>query len=159
MVLDYLFVWPPMERRGEFAAASLQTESYLEREHNARWTVLGVGYATRGVTANLLTLLLPRSILARDQLNPYLQGAQGKTWNNGNRVPITMSGFTKEQYMGVMQMLDLDATPQEGMIFHSGLAALFLTAILFPFAFCTIQISDLIACAEAMTPEAWRRNN
>src|SRR5713101_5827337 len=32
-----------MERRGEFAAASLQTESYLEREHNARWTVLGVG--------------------------------------------------------------------------------------------------------------------
>ncbi len=40
--------------------------------------------------------------------------------------------------MGVMQMLDLDATPQEGMIFHSGLAALFLTAILFPFAFGTI---------------------
>jgi hypothetical protein len=27
---------------------------------------------------NVLTLLLPRSILARDQLNPYLQGAQGK---------------------------------------------------------------------------------
>jgi hypothetical protein len=26
----------------------------------------------------LLTLFLPRSILARDQLNPYLQGAQGK---------------------------------------------------------------------------------
>src|SRR6266853_3754520 len=48
-----------MERRGEFAAASLQTESYLEREHNARWTVLGVGYATRGITAKVLTLLLP----------------------------------------------------------------------------------------------------
>ena len=29
-----------------------------------------------------------------------------------------MSGFTKEQYIRVMQMLDLDATPQEGMIFH-----------------------------------------
>jgi len=29
-----------------------------------------------------------------------------------------MSGFIKEQYIGVMQMLDLDATPQEGMIFH-----------------------------------------
>jgi len=25
-----------------------------------------------------------------------------------------MSGFTKEQYIDVMQMLDLDATPQEG---------------------------------------------
>ncbi len=34
-----------------------------------------------------------------------------------NRVPITMSGFTEEQYIGVMQMLDLDATPQGGMIF------------------------------------------
>jgi hypothetical protein len=34
------------------------------------------------------------------------------------RVPITMLGFTREQYTGVMQMLDLDATPQEGMIFH-----------------------------------------
>jgi len=43
---------------------------------------------------------------------------RAKTWNNGNRVPITMSGFTKEQYIGVMQMLDLDATPQEGMIFR-----------------------------------------
>ena len=31
-----------------------------------------------GITANVLTLLLPRSILARDQLNPYLQGGQGK---------------------------------------------------------------------------------
>jgi hypothetical protein len=34
------------------------------------------------------------------------------------RVPITMLGFTKEQYTGVMQMLDLDAMPQEGGIFH-----------------------------------------
>jgi hypothetical protein len=34
-----------------------------------------------GITANVanvLTLLLPRSIFARDELNPYLQGAQGK---------------------------------------------------------------------------------
>src|SRR6267143_6320447 len=54
-----------MERRGEFAAASLQTESYLEREHNARWTVLGVGYATRGITANVLTLLFPPQTFLR----------------------------------------------------------------------------------------------
>jgi hypothetical protein len=31
-----LFVWPPMEGRRELAAANLQTESYLEREHNAK---------------------------------------------------------------------------------------------------------------------------
>ena len=29
-----------------------------------------------------------------------------------------MSGFTKEQYTGVMQMLGLCATPQEGMLIH-----------------------------------------
>src|SRR6266481_507805 len=51
MVLDYPSVWPPMERR-EFAAADLQAESYLEREHNARWAALGVGHATSGITAN-----------------------------------------------------------------------------------------------------------
>ncbi len=39
---------------------------------------LGVAHATSGITVNVLTLLLPRSIFARDQLNPYLQGAQGK---------------------------------------------------------------------------------
>ena len=44
---------------------------------------------------------------------------RAKRWNNGNRVPITMSDFTKEQYTEVTQMLDFDATPQEGMIFHS----------------------------------------
>ncbi len=85
-----------MERRGEFAAASLQTESYLEREHNARWTVLGVGYATRGITANVLTLLLPPQTFLRATssiLTYKLRGA--KRWNNGNRVLITMSGSTK----------------------------------------------------------------
>ena len=50
----------------------------LEREHNARWAALGVVHATSGITANVLTLLLPRSIPACNQLNPYLQGAQGK---------------------------------------------------------------------------------
>jgi hypothetical protein len=53
-----------MERRGEFAAASLQTQSYLEREHNARWAVLGVAHATSDITASVLILLLPRSIFA-----------------------------------------------------------------------------------------------
>ena len=51
-VLGDLFVWPPMERRREFAAANLQAESYLEREHNARWAALGVAHATSGITAN-----------------------------------------------------------------------------------------------------------
>src|SRR5437870_268327 len=63
-VLEDLFVWPPMERRREFVAANPQAESYLEREHNARWTALRVAHATSGITANVLTLLLPLSIFA-----------------------------------------------------------------------------------------------
>jgi hypothetical protein len=39
---------------------------------------LGVAHATSAITANVLTLRLANSILARVQLNPYLQGAQGK---------------------------------------------------------------------------------
>ncbi len=88
-----------MERRGEFAAASLQTESYLEREHDARWTVLGVGYATRGITANVLTLLLPPQTFLRATssiLTYKLRGA--KRWNNGNRVLITMSSTARIPY-------------------------------------------------------------
>ena len=81
-----------MERRGEFAAASLQTESYLEREHNARWTVLGVGYATSGITANVLTLLLPPQTFLRATSSILTYKVRGaKRWNNGNRVLITMS--------------------------------------------------------------------
>jgi hypothetical protein len=34
LVQEDLFVWPPMERRGDFVAANLQAGSYLEREHN-----------------------------------------------------------------------------------------------------------------------------
>ena len=95
MVLEDPFVWPPMERRGEFAAASLQAESYLEREHNARWAALGVAHATSGITANVLTLLLPPAppqtfLRATSSILTYkLRGA--KRWNNGNRVLITMS--------------------------------------------------------------------
>ena len=47
-------------------------------ENNARWAALSVAHATSCITASVLTLLLPRSILARDQFNPYLQCAQGK---------------------------------------------------------------------------------
>jgi len=77
MVQEDLFGWPPIERRGEFAAANLQAESYLEREHNAQWAVLGVAHATSDITANVLTLLLPRNILGRDELNPHILAAQG----------------------------------------------------------------------------------
>jgi hypothetical protein len=56
---------------------------------------------------------LPRSILSRDQLNPYLQGAQGKAveqWQSGVDQNVRLD---KEHYIGAMQMLDLDATPHE----------------------------------------------
>jgi len=71
----------------EFAAANLQAESYLERR-SVGWAALGVAHVTSGITANVLTLRLANSILARDQLNPYLQGAQGKEveqWQFGCR--------------------------------------------------------------------------
>ena len=90
MVLEDPFVWPPMERRREFAAANLQAESYLEREHNARRTAPGVAHATTGITANVLTLLFaPQHSRARPAqfLTYKVRGA--KRWNNGNRVPIT----------------------------------------------------------------------
>lgn len=85
MVQEDLFVVPLWNTRA-FTAANLQAESYVERKHNARRAALGVEHATSGITANVLTLLLPRSVLARDQLNPYLQGAQGKEveqWQSG----------------------------------------------------------------------------
>ncbi len=46
LVQEDPFVWPPMECRREFAAANLQAESYLEREHNVRWAAVGVTDAT-----------------------------------------------------------------------------------------------------------------
>ena len=115
-----------MERRGEFAAASLQTESYLEREHNARWTVLGVGYATRGITANVLTLLLPPppNILARDQLNPYLQAARRKEveqWQSGADCNVIANSLGKS-----IAHSSADRTP------HSEFSFLMLIATAFP---------------------------
>jgi hypothetical protein len=113
----------PGERRREFAAANPQVESYLEREHKARRTAYGVAHATSGITANVLTLLLPRSILARDQLNPYPQGAGGKEVEQGQshgdqNVRLRKGTVHRGYAHGVMQMLDRDATPQEGMNFH-----------------------------------------
>jgi hypothetical protein len=57
--------------------------------------------------ANAGTLLLPRSILARGQLNPYLQGAQSRGSNNGK------SGADNN-----VGLLNVDASPEEGMTFH-----------------------------------------
>ena len=57
--------------------------------------------------ANAGTLLLPRSILARGQLNPYLQGAQARGSNNGK------SGADNN-----VRLLNVDASPEEGMTFH-----------------------------------------
>jgi hypothetical protein len=54
--------------------------------------------------ANAWTLLLPRSILARGQLNPYLQGAQAQGSNNGK------SGADHN-----VRLLNVHASPQEGI--------------------------------------------
>ena len=95
-----------MERRRESAAANLQAESYLEREHNARWAALGVAHATSGITANVLTLLLPRSIPACNQLNPYLQGAQGKEveqWQSGADHNVRLHKGSVKRLTNLMQ--------------------------------------------------------
>ena len=44
MVQEDLFVGP-QRNAAEFAAANLQAESYLEQEHNVRWTAHGVAHA------------------------------------------------------------------------------------------------------------------
>jgi len=95
-----------MERRRESAAANLQAESYPEREHNARWAALGVAHPTSGITANVLTLLLPRSIPARNQLNPYLHGAQGKDveqWQSGADQNIRLHKGSVKPLTNLMQ--------------------------------------------------------
>jgi hypothetical protein len=56
---------------------------------------------------NAWTLLLSRSILARGQLHPYLHGAHAGGWNNGK------SGADHN-----VRLLNVDASPQEGMIFQ-----------------------------------------
>ena len=119
MVQEDLFVGPPMKCRGEVATANLQAESYFEREHNTRRAALGAAHATRGITANVIDItLLPQHSRARPAQSIPTRCAGQRGWNNGNRVPITISGFTKQQYTGVTQMLDLDAMPQEGMIYY-----------------------------------------
>jgi hypothetical protein len=65
MVLEDPFLWPPMERRGEFAPANPQAESYLEREHNARWAALGVAHATSGIYGQCIDITFALSILVR----------------------------------------------------------------------------------------------
>jgi hypothetical protein len=103
LVQDDLFVGPPMERSREFAAAKLQAESYVEREHNARRTAPGVAPATSGIKANVLTLLFAPQLVARDQLNPYPQGARGKEVEEGQSgadhsgADHNVRLFTKEQ--------------------------------------------------------------
>jgi hypothetical protein len=99
-VQEDLFV-RPWNAAGVFAPANLQAESHLEREHNARWVALGVGRATSGITANALALLLPAAFSrATSSILTYKVG-RAKRWNYGNRAAITMSGFTKEQYIGL----------------------------------------------------------
>ena len=84
-----------------------------------RWAAFGVAHATSGITAMYCHYFCPpQHFCARLAQSLPTKVRRAKRWNNANRVPITMSGFTKEQYIGVMQMLDLDATPQEGMIFR-----------------------------------------
>src|SRR5690349_18835995 len=69
-----------MECRGEFAAASPEAESYLKREHNARWAALGVAHATNGINAPLhFTLRLMPALATRIDEMPHLDRLRFKT--------------------------------------------------------------------------------
>ena len=68
MVQEDLFGWPPIERRGECAAANLQAESYLEREHNARWAVLGVAHATSDLLTECPGIGYYISVILRNEI-------------------------------------------------------------------------------------------
>jgi hypothetical protein len=88
MVQEDLFVGPPMQGCREFAAANLQAESYLEREHNARRTAPGVAHATTDITANVLTLLFaPQHSRVRpaQSLPTSCAGQRGGTMASGCR--------------------------------------------------------------------------
>jgi hypothetical protein len=83
-VLEAPFVWPPMERRREFAAAGLQTQSYLEREHNARWAALRVAHATSGIYGQCIDITFaPQHSRARPAQSLYLL-LRGR-WASGSR--------------------------------------------------------------------------
>ena len=70
LVLEGLFVWPPLERRRELAAANLQG-SYLEREHNARWAALGVAHATMSASETRGSDLIQRTLDNSKYLSYY----------------------------------------------------------------------------------------
>jgi hypothetical protein len=102
-VQEDLFVWPSRKVAESWQRKNLQTESCIDREHNARRTAPGIAHATTGITASVLTLLFAPHTLSRATSSVLTYKVRGaKRWNNGNRAPITMSGFTKEQYIGQM---------------------------------------------------------
>src|SRR2546429_5922018 len=57
---------------------------------NARWTVLGVGYATRGITANVLWRIDTRAIL------PANRATKGCLWRIDTRAILPANRATKE---------------------------------------------------------------
>src|SRR6266851_8393502 len=89
LVLEDPSVWPPLECPREFAAANLNAESYLEREHNARWAAFGVAHAAHyGQCIDITFAPQPsRARLARS-LRTRCAGQRGGAKANG--VPIIL---------------------------------------------------------------------
>jgi hypothetical protein len=91
---------------------------------------------------------LPRSILARDQLNPYLQGARSKEveqWQSGADHNVRLhKGTVHRGYADA----DLDATPQEGMVFHC--------EVRLPFGWRVFDIWDLQGAFDQFLRQAAR---
>ena len=76
------FFWPPTECGGQFAAANLQTQSSVGREHNARWDALGVTPAASDLTTNVFTFASQHSAGATSSILTH-KVRRAKRWNNG----------------------------------------------------------------------------
>jgi hypothetical protein len=63
LVLEDPSVWPPLECPREFAAANLNAESYLEREHNARWAAFGLALVAPHGPSTVCKRLFRKEIL------------------------------------------------------------------------------------------------
>jgi hypothetical protein len=106
LVQEDPFVWPPMERRREFAAASLQAQPYLEPENNARWARLSI----------VCTWLIKRG-------NPalgYSEGLVRQADNTPETLFFTVTSFTPELHHSTNQTSEAHDSWQEKLRIFQG---------------------------------------
>jgi hypothetical protein len=107
-VQEDLSVGPPVERRREFTAANLQAESYLECERNARWAALSIAQATSCTSGQCMDITFPTQ-------HSRARPAQSLPTRCAEQGGGTMAKSGADHNF---RLLNVDASPQEGMIFN-----------------------------------------